>query len=228
MLASVLSRKEEKRSSWIDFRDSLVSPDSDGSEGDIIIDGQNDQYGVRDRLDADDGFLGDTSELRDVLDRLAPGSEESGYSGGGGGGRELARSRSSEALKQTVHLDHHHPPVQNGYAWDDVTLGDRTSRWSGSIYSRMSIMDEEESNTARDRFVKRVEAMLAEGGGEPTQNNTIAALGADDQTELGVARQNSRRGPERDRYIIPPVPKIPDEFAGSTRRAEAGRLWNRF
>lgn len=44
---------------------------------------------------------------------------------------------------------------------DGRTLGDRTSRWSGSIYSRVSVLDADESGKTRDRLVRGVEAMLA-------------------------------------------------------------------
>ena len=210
VLDSVLSRKEEKRSSWIDFGDVLSSRDNDTSEEEVGS--RNGEHEVGDSLDGH-GSLSDAS-VHGRLAGAANSSEESAYSD-----KVLTRSRSSEHLKPA------HPDIpQNRYAWDDsLTVGDRTSRWSGSIYSRMSIMDEEESNEARDRFVKRVEAMLADGPktvGDETERNVVGAGG-------GVARQNSRR---RDQFV-PPVPKIPVAFAGSTRRSEApspaGR-WNKF
>lgn len=42
--------------------------------------------------------------------------------------------------------------------------GERLSRWSGSVYSRASILDEDASGATRDRLVRRVEAMLAKEG----------------------------------------------------------------
>jgi hypothetical protein len=200
MLDSVLSRKEEKRSSWINFGDVFVNEDNDVSEEDVGS--RNDEYNVRDSFDAD-------TSLKDVS-----GSEESAYSG-----KVSARSHSSEGPTRPPNSD---LPPQNRYAWEDsMTVGDRTSRWSGSIYSRMSIMDEEESTDVRDRFVKRVEAMLSEGGKKNTGDATDRNVGVG-----GATRQTARR----DQYI-PPVPKIPVEFAGSTRRSEAvptGGLWNKF
>jgi len=44
--------------------------------------------------------------------------------------------------------------------------GDRNSRWSGSIYSRVSVLDPEKSEEARQRFVQRVEDMYGDGGRE--------------------------------------------------------------
>jgi len=200
VLDSVLSRKEVKRSSWIDFGDVLPIRDND------TLGSRNDEHDVGGSAEGDDGSLEGASEVHGSR------SEESAYSD-----RQLTRSRSSEVLKPA-----NSNPPQVRYAWDDsLTIGDRNSRWSGSVYSRMSIMDEEESNAARDRFVKRVEAMLADGG----SNNTPPA----DETEGGVARQTSRRGVGRNQFI-PPVPKIPDAFAAPTRSeaASTGRMWNKF
>jgi len=205
VLDSVLSRKEGKRSSWIDFGDVLSIRDNDTSEEDIGS--RNDEQDVDGSVEGDDGSLEGASEIHGNR------SEESAYSD-----RQLTRSRSSEALKPA---NSNSNPPQVKYAWDDsLTIGDRTSRWSGSIYSRMSIMDEEESNAARDRFVKRVEAMLADGG-----SNTLPV----DETGGGVARQTSRRGVGRNQFV-PPVPKIPDAFVGPTRSeaASPGRMWNKF
>ncbi|KAJ2919055.1 hypothetical protein MD484_g1295, partial [Candolleomyces efflorescens] len=53
------------------------------------------------------------------------------------------------------------------YQWEDDLSKNRESRWSGSIYSRVSIMDPDQSEEARERFVKRVQAMM--GNGEPQE-----------------------------------------------------------
>ncbi|KAF5319456.1 hypothetical protein D9619_008463 [Psilocybe cf. subviscida] len=94
------------------------------------------------------------------------------------------------------------------YQFDDGrTIGDRTSRWSGSIYSRASIMDEDSSGQTRDRLVRRVEAMLRDGGG-------------------------GNKG-----FVPPPVPRLPDAYSSSgsgvnanalNRSGTPGRSWNRF
>ena len=62
----------------------------------------------------------------------------------------------------------------------------------------------------RDRFVQRVEAMLADSSnpGETGRN-------------VGVARGSGGGGGRGRAEYIPPVPKIPDAFAGSIRPKEA-------
>ena len=72
---------------------------------------------------------------------------------------------------------------------DGRTLGDRTSRWSGSIYSRVSVLDADESGKTRDRLVRGVEAMLAA---------------------------------EKKAGVVPPVPRLPDQYARENLR------WNKF
>ena len=66
---------------------------------------------------------------------------------------------------------------------------EKNSRWSGSIYSRTSVLDVETSGEARERFVRRVEAMLDETGR---------------QKEKGVGRGVGRG------MDVPPVPKLPE------------------
>lgn len=204
VLDSVLARKEERRSSWIDFGDALLSsnPSEEDDDG-------------RDQLDANGSRL-DHGQQQDFLDRLTDSANRS---------EESAHSAMSLPSSQDLGLENPDPP-NIGYTWgDSLTVGDRTSRWSGSIYSRMSIMDEEESNAARDRFVKRVEAMLAEG-------HAVAEEFERDSAGVGVAAPRiSRKGMGRDRHI-PPVPKLPDALAAeSILRSEAvpgGRVWNKF
>ncbi|PPR00740.1 hypothetical protein CVT24_000946 [Panaeolus cyanescens] len=81
----------------------------------------------------------------------------------------------------------------------EYTVGDRTSRWSGSVYSRNSIMDEEESEQTRGRFIDRVKAMLSEKDGSGTDY--------------------------RGEYI-PPVPRLPDAYASGN--ATSPSRWGRF
>lgn len=183
-----------------------------------------------DREDADSVDDNDSAkvELRDVLDRFDDGSAESAESHYEEPGRALGRSRSIEAMK-----DNHHEsfPVSEYYGArariprssssnghdgeyqfeDGRTVGDRMSRWSGSVYSRASILDEDESGETRDRLVKRVEEML------------------DSET-----KRNGGAG----RGYVPPVPRLPDAYAnanmGALPRANAGiqseaaPMWNRF
>jgi len=183
-----------------------------------------------DREDADSVDDNDSAkvELRDVLDRYDDGSAESGESHYEEPGRALGRSRSIEAMKGNSHESF---PVSEYYGArariprssssnghegeyqfeDGRAVGDRMSRWSGSIYSRASILDEDESGETRDRLVKRVEEML------------------DSET-----KRNGGAG----RGFVPPVPRLPDAYTngnmGALPRANAGIQseaappWNRF
>ena len=219
----------ERRISWVDFKDILGKSIDDGLENENQ-DNFDNSDGVRGSLDANGSVISEDSDIRGILDRFSihPNrSEESVHSD-----KALARSRSSEALNST-----NTNPSRSRFAWDDATTaGDRTSRWSGSIYSRMSIMDEEESNAARDRFVERVEAMLA--AEERRKNGGIESDNDRDHPATGegignsIARRGSRGNPRgRDEYI-PPVPKIPEVFANTaTLRSDmvsAGPTWNKF
>lgn len=222
VLDSVLSRKQVKRSSWVDYGDSFVSVE--GSDSEESPDSRNAEYGIRDGLDALGSVVAATKP-RNFIDRPVGSGSRSAEGAYSGGGKTLARSPSSEEYVQPSNSN---LPTQNRFAWDDsATLGDRTSRWSGSIYSRISIMDEDESYDIRDRFVQRVEAMLAESGGKDTTTG-----GRVDESERndgmgGTARRYSRKKEE----FVPPVPKIPDVFVGAKRRSDAlppGRMWNKF
>ena len=134
----------------------------------------------------------------------------------------------------------HHLPaaaiVPDLYGFDDDgrSVGDRTSRWSESVYSHSrsnssaaSILDEEESEERRDRFVKRVEAML------------------DAEKE-----KNLRKVQAHQAQIVPPLPEIPyayanimnnnklqknngngnmiNENANAGHHITPGRSWNKF
>jgi hypothetical protein len=110
-------------------------------------------------------------------------------------------------------------PDLYGFEDDGKSMGDRTSRWSESVYSRSSsistgILDEEESEERRNRFVKRVEAML--------------------DAEKKVQQAQA--------HIIPPLPEIPHAYANIIHRQNGninenaghrsdvtpGRSWNKF
>lgn len=126
----------------------------------------------------------DEDDMRDVLDRF----EETRGSQVGAEGRALGRSRSFEAL-EAPQKNHPHPrgsleadDDSSIYPEEDATAaersifdhsqsdqeegGDRTSRWSGSIYSRASFLDPDKSEETRDRFIQRVEAMMRDEGRE--------------------------------------------------------------
>ena len=184
-----------------------------------------------DREDADSVITDNDSakaELRDVLDRFDDGSAESADSHYEESGHALGRRRSIEAMKNNPHesfaVSEYYgararlprSSSSNGhegeYQFEDGrAVGDRMSRWSGSIYSRVSILDEDESGETRDRLVKRVEEML------------------DSET-----KRNGGAG----RGYVPPVPRLPDAYAnanmGALPRANAGiqseaaPIWNKF
>jgi hypothetical protein len=71
------------------------------------------------------------------------------------------------------------------YQWEEDLSKNRESRWSGSIYSRVSIMDPDQSEEARERFVKRVQAMM--NNGEP-QDEVIPPV---PRIPEGLANSNS-------------------------------------
>ncbi|KIM44016.1 hypothetical protein M413DRAFT_9280 [Hebeloma cylindrosporum] len=141
--------------------------DDDREDADSVDDNDNDSANV---------------ELRDVLDRFDDGSAESAESHYEEPGHALGRSHSIEAMKGNHHESF---PVSeyygarariprasssNGHGGDEYqfddgrTVGDRMSRWSGSIYSRASILDEDESGETRDRLVKRMKRNGGAGG----------------------------------------------------------------
>lgn len=106
-------------------------------------------------------------EIRDVLDRFVETSEESVSFEGSNErrARSIPRSRSFEAaLEETRPKEDavaRDPSRDTTYTWEDDEMGNnRESRWSGSIYSRISILDEDQSGQTRDRFIQRVEAMM--------------------------------------------------------------------
>ncbi|KAH6905108.1 hypothetical protein BKA70DRAFT_1373199 [Coprinopsis sp. MPI-PUGE-AT-0042] len=107
-------------------------------------------------------------DIRDVLDRFVETSEESVSFEGPNvqRARTIPRSRSFEAaLEETRPREEIAVPREpSTYTWEDDEMGlnnnHRESRWSGSIYSRISILDEDQSGQTRDRFIQRVEAMV--------------------------------------------------------------------
>lgn len=90
-----------------------------------------------------------------------------------------------------------------------MSVGDRTSKWSESVYSRLSsILTEEKSGETRNRLLRRVESM-----------------------ERHVKRMGKRKA-------IPPLPQIPDKYKPNgiiNENADsrysfttAGQSWNKF
>ncbi|KAF6754774.1 hypothetical protein DFP72DRAFT_1124493 [Ephemerocybe angulata] len=108
-------------------------------------------------------------EYEDVLQRFVGSEDSHGRRSGEGsseghGGAALGRMRSFEALRERAERG----AVRSAYGWEGEEDGakNRESRWSGSIYSRVSILDPDQSEEARDRFVRRVEGDDAGWGGE--------------------------------------------------------------
>ena len=197
--------RKDSLSSWVEFESRSDRRNNEGLEE--LEDGNDPSDDDRFRDSFDTNRLSSDSAIDNILNRFVnnPGRSEEGVPFG----KAFARRRSSEALN---------------HAWDDgKTVGDRNSRWSGSIYSRASLLDEEESNVARDRFVKQVEAMLA---AEATRVNS-EVIDGDTAPAVGRGRSGIGHGRGRDEYI-PPVPKIPDAFASPDKVIPAGRTWNRF
>ncbi|CAA7264454.1 unnamed protein product [Cyclocybe aegerita] len=202
----------------------------------VDVDGGSEEEDELEYIDDDsvEGGLEDEPELRGVLDRFDNGSaegasvsEESVFSQ-----RALSRNRSAEALNvdaegmaiPRLRVPRERPRQLSEYTDDDArTLGDRASRWSDSVYSRVSILDEDESEQTRDRFVRRVEAMLE----AERKRNALEGLVGDDETGAGLGLG---------RGYIPPVPKLPEAYSNSNLGASPvsagatspGRSWNRF
>ncbi|KAF9530728.1 hypothetical protein CPB83DRAFT_850209 [Crepidotus variabilis] len=229
--------QNSKRRSWIDFDDVMGRSRSSEDSNDIAIrvstsdddDGVSGEGTQESWQSQEIGYaMQDVEDMRDVIDRFVPqneGSEESAYSG-----RVIGRSRSFEALDPAnAGLSGN---TNGDYAWDDkMTVGDRTSRWSGSTYSRVSILDEEESTSRRDQFVRRVEAMLAGGDSKDGTRSNKSGTGG----MAGVGARSVGRG--MGVFVPPPVPRIPDMYnpapqrkppATSAAPVPVGRNWNKF
>ncbi|KAF9475032.1 hypothetical protein BDN70DRAFT_936196 [Pholiota conissans] len=140
----------------------------------------------------------DSEEMQGVIERFAREDAES--SEGHSNARALGRRRSFDALQTRAA-----GPFE--FEDDGRTVGDRLSRWSGSIYSRSSILDPDESGETRERLVKQVEAML------------------------DAERRGERAPVEGERGYVPPVPRLPAAYANmgsQLNTASPGRSWNRF
>lgn len=142
-------------------------------------------------------------DMKDVLDRF---EEDSDYNSDAEyvnpTGRALETRRSFEAAASVKPRSGHESfAVEEYYGTARDTMysfgggGDRNSRWSGSVYSRNSILDPDKSEEARERFLERVGAML--GGDE-----------------------EGRRG----QGVVPPVPNIPERFASPRKNWPPGKF----
>lgn len=230
--------------SWIPGSEKGDNDDVDNYD----VDGTGDALygGIEEEDDRDDVDDEDGKDILEVLDGFVDQNSE-GFEEHAG--RALGRSRSFEALKdihgQSTDVSDLPParprikakPIPNSEMFsasnnregeyefedyddaDDRTLGNRSSRWSGSIYSRVSILDPDSSGQTRERLLKEVEAMMGKQEGSLTSNSR-------------------RRGEE----VVPPVPRLPDAYANMNNMNAGGhinagiinagvtpeRSWNRF
>ncbi|KAF8629732.1 hypothetical protein AX15_003309 [Amanita polypyramis BW_CC] len=129
-----------------------------------------------------DGVALGRSRSFEALHNEFPSRPEPSSEGGEGDLDETGSFYSRELPRRRLSTIYYSDPEEDG-------ADPRLSRWSGSIYSRTSIMDSQKSEETRARFVKRVEAML---------------------DEAGIERGNKRNWEE-----VPPVPKLPEELARS-------------
>ncbi|KAG6856006.1 hypothetical protein H0H87_008483 [Tephrocybe sp. NHM501043] len=119
-------------------------------------------------VNADD----DEEDMRDVLARFEEPQDADEIGNDFIGGKALGRSRSFEAIRKRItHAydggsDFEDDIVEAGRESSAEDGGDTQSRWSGSIYSRVSVLDPEKSEEARQRFIKRVEDLYGDDGRE--------------------------------------------------------------
>lgn len=179
-----LQEKRFSKQSWVDIDEDTLDERENFKEEDQEVEEPDDLYDILDRFDDEDSD--------DIHHSIS-------------GGNALERSMSYTAGKKDGHPNGFEArPRQNNkipadavahdnqiYSFEDdgkTTVGDRTSRWSGSIYSRSSLLDEGESEETRDRFVRRVEAMLD-------------------------ADRKAKREAQATQVFVPPIPKIPDAYS---------------
>lgn len=165
------------------------------------------QYpGVKDRPPSD-FYEEDSVALDKVLSRYADGhvmDPSSPSSEGAGEDSDDKYYPSNEIKHSRSHPPYFHvkppipyPPNQDPYS----TI---------SVYSTHSIMDNEKSGEARDRFVSRVQAMYGPDGRERS-----SAIIDREREGLEMERIHMRRvegGRGRLNVATPPVPKLPEEF----------------
>lgn len=131
------------------------------SQGDIEVLGPSD--------DEWDGEYDDEVEedMRDVLNRFVehtPVDERWSHE------HALGRSRSIEALRHRISVrgtdSEYDEETQDAARQSSIEGGDRSSRWTESIYSRASVLDPDLSGVTRQRFLQRIEDMYASNGRE--------------------------------------------------------------
>lgn len=163
------------------------------------------------RSDEGEGYHAEEEEeeeeedMKDVLNRFEDSDSDTDFINP----RTLETRRSFEAIKpqpghESFAVEEYYGTRNRDtiYSFADTYAtggGDRNSRWSGSIYSRNSILDPDKSEEARERFLERVEAML--GGDE-----------------------DERRGGRGRQQVVPPVPDIPERFASPRKNWPPGKF----
>ena len=191
VVEATLSRfaPDDRQQSWIDTDEDTSLEDSP-------------------EVEEDHQEVEEPDDLYDILDRFDSHDNENHHSSSSE--QALERSHSFKAGKLVKENRYHYPdnsfdarppsqyvpaavvaPDLYGFDDDEKSVGDRTSRWSESVYSRSSsssILDEEESEERRGRLLRRVEAML-----------------------------DAERFRAQESYI-PPVPEIPQAYADIMRK----------
>ena len=119
---------------------------------------------------AEDQDAEDPDELDEILDRFKDCDDENGdIPHLSSGEQALERSHSFKAGKLpkvkhpsfTAESSKISAHDLDGLEDEGKTMSDETSRWSGSLYSRCSSIEDEDGSEERtDRFMRRVEAML--------------------------------------------------------------------
>ncbi|KAG7442082.1 uncharacterized protein BT62DRAFT_1079611 [Guyanagaster necrorhizus] len=147
-----------------------------GLEARVKVKRYRDLYALPNRWDEEQPSSDDTEVMRDVIARF---QRTSGHSSSGEDIRvALDRNQSPEAMHRNNQTEDYDSDGYSRYPEENKSVGrstmyrlergavstGRLSTWSGD--SRASIMDLEKSEVARQRFVKRIEAMFDQNGRE--------------------------------------------------------------
>jgi hypothetical protein len=165
--------------------------DDDEAMPAMISDGMLPQY-----------YLGDSSSTSSWVENNHIASDEAEAEGEGegdigGGDDDDDQSQYSDVEGGPVDGPVRRPRRQTLYSDDGEGDDTRYSRYTASLYSVNSVMDDKKSGEARARFVRRVQALY---GGKKKER-----LAADED-------------------VIPPVPKLPEGLRGLGMAARIGRF----
>ena len=219
-----LSRLADNRKSWIDIDDEDTSLDDNDIKGKLEVEREQEREAEEEPEDVEE-----PEDLYEILERFQSHDNENEdnihHHSSSTSEHALERSHSFKAGKLAKEKRRYRDsfnavaaapqrqqrrqsylpaaavvPDLYGFEDDRKSVGDRTSRWSESVYSgssSSSILDEEESGERRDRFVRRVEAML--------------------DAERGGAAQAASRA-----SYVPPLPEIPRAYANIMNKKPNG------